>query len=49
MNLNDIQALLDEPACGHNTKGKTGCTPPKPGATQGGCAFDGAQIAPLLR
>ena len=47
MNLNDIQALLDEPACGHNTKGKTGCTPPKPGATQGGCAFDGAQIALL--
>ncbi|MDD3484107.1 nitrogenase iron-molybdenum cofactor biosynthesis protein NifE [Azovibrio restrictus] len=47
MNPSEIQALLDEPACGHNLKGKTGCTPPKPGATQGGCAFDGAQIALL--
>lgn len=47
MTPSEIQALLDEPACNHNTKGKTGCTPPKPGATQGGCAFDGAQIALL--
>jgi nitrogenase molybdenum-cofactor synthesis protein NifE len=47
MNQNDIQALLDEPACAHNHKGKTGCAKPKPGATQGGCAFDGAQIALL--
>jgi len=47
MNPNEIQALLDEPACAHNGKGKTGCAKPKPGATQGGCAFDGAQIALL--
>lgn len=47
MNQNDIQQLLDEPACQHNHKGKTGCAKPKPGATQGGCAFDGAQIALL--
>lgn len=47
MNPNEIQALLDEPACKHNKKGKTGCAKSKPGATQGGCAFDGAQIALL--
>ena len=47
MNPNEIQALLDEPACAHNTKGKSGCAKSKPGATQGGCAFDGAQIALL--
>lgn len=47
MNQDEIQALLDEPACKHNTKGKTGCAKAKPGATQGGCAFDGAQIALL--
>ncbi|MBB3103040.1 nitrogenase iron-molybdenum cofactor biosynthesis protein NifE [Azomonas macrocytogenes] len=47
MNQTDIQNLLDEPACDHNTAGKTGCARSKPGATQGGCAFDGAQIALL--
>ncbi|MBS0370781.1 MAG: nitrogenase iron-molybdenum cofactor biosynthesis protein NifE [Proteobacteria bacterium] len=47
MNADEIQALLDEPACAHNNKGKTGCAKSKPGATQGGCAFDGAQIALL--
>lgn len=48
MNQTDIQNLLDEPACAHNETGrKTGCARPKPGATQGGCAFDGAQIALL--
>jgi len=47
MNQTDIQHLLDEPACDHNTAGKTGCSRSKPGATQGGCAFDGAQIALL--
>lgn len=47
MNQTDIQNLLDEPACDHNTAGKTGCARAKPGATQGGCAFDGAQIAML--
>jgi hypothetical protein len=43
----EIAALLDEPACAHNTKSKSGCARPKPGATAGGCAFDGAQIALL--
>jgi nitrogenase molybdenum-cofactor synthesis protein NifE len=43
----DIAALLDEPACSHNRKEKSGCAKPKPGATAGGCAFDGAQIALL--
>ncbi|WP_462322769.1 nitrogenase iron-molybdenum cofactor biosynthesis protein NifE [Halochromatium sp.] len=47
MKQKDIAALLDEPACEHNTKAKSGCAKPKPGATAGGCAFDGAQIALL--
>lgn len=45
MRAKDIAALLDEPACEHNKKSKSGCAKPKPGATAGGCAFDGAQIA----
>ena len=47
MQPKDIAALLDEPACAHNHKEKSGCAKPKPGATAGGCAFDGAQIALL--
>ncbi|ANB03436.1 nitrogenase iron-molybdenum cofactor biosynthesis protein NifE [Ectothiorhodospira sp. BSL-9] len=47
MKAQDIKALLDEPACDHNTKEKSGCARPKPGAAAGGCAFDGAQIALL--
>jgi nitrogenase molybdenum-cofactor synthesis protein NifE len=47
MKTSEIQALLDEPACGHNHKEKSGCARPKPGATAGGCAFDGAQITLL--
>ena len=47
MKAKDIAELLDEPACSHNTKSKSGCAKPKPGATAGGCAFDGAQIALL--
>lgn len=47
MKEKDIAALLDEPACAHNNKSKSGCARPKPGATAGGCAFDGAQIALL--
>lgn len=47
MKQNEIAALLDEPACAHNKKSKSGCAKPKPGATAGGCAFDGAQIALL--
>jgi nitrogenase molybdenum-cofactor synthesis protein NifE len=42
MKQNDIAALLDEPACAHNKKEKSGCAKPKPGATASGCAFDGA-------
>jgi nitrogenase molybdenum-cofactor synthesis protein NifE len=41
----DIAELLNEPACEHNKKSKSGCAKPKPGAAAGGCAFDGAQIA----
>lgn len=47
MKASEIQALLDEPACSHNQKEKSGCARPKPGATAGGCSFDGAQIALL--
>ena len=47
MKASEIQALLDEPACSHNKKEKSGCAKPKPGATAGGCSFDGAQIALL--
>jgi nitrogenase molybdenum-cofactor synthesis protein NifE len=47
MKASEIQALLDEPACSHNKKEKSGCAAPKPGATAGGCSFDGAQIALL--
>lgn len=47
MKGNDIAALMDEPACQHNSKAKSGCSVPKPGATAGGCAFDGAQITLL--
>lgn len=47
MKPKDLSALLDEPACAHNAKSKSGCAKPKPGATAGGCAFDGAQIAML--
>ena len=47
MKATEIQALLDEPACTHNTKEKSGCARPKPGAAAGGCSFDGAQIALL--
>jgi nitrogenase molybdenum-cofactor synthesis protein NifE len=47
MKSKDIAALLDEPACTHNKKQKSGCARPKPGASAGGCAFDGAQIALL--
>jgi nitrogenase molybdenum-cofactor synthesis protein NifE len=47
MKSSEIAGLLDEPACAHNTQSKSGCARPKPGATAGGCAFDGAQIALL--
>ena len=47
MKTSEIAVLLNEPACTHNTKEKSGCARPKPGATAGGCSFDGAQIALL--
>lgn len=47
MKVSEIAALKDEPACSHNNKSKSGCSVPKPGATAGGCAFDGAQITLL--
>lgn len=49
MNARDFTALMTEPSCEHQTvaKPKTGCSRPKPGATAGGCVFDGAQIALL--
>ncbi len=45
MKPDEIQALHDEPACEHNKKSKSGCVRPQPGATQGGCCFDGARNA----
>ncbi len=47
MKSKQIAELLDEPACSHNDKSKSGCAKPTPGASAGGCAFDGAQIALL--
>jgi nitrogenase molybdenum-cofactor synthesis protein NifE len=47
MKPEDIAALLNEPACAHNKKSKSGCAKPAPGATQGGCCFDGARNALL--
>ncbi len=39
------KALFDESGCEHNTTKKSGCNRPTPGATTGGCAFEGAQIS----
>jgi nitrogenase molybdenum-cofactor synthesis protein NifE len=47
MKMTEVAQLLNEPACAHNTKEKSGCSKTKPGATAGGCSFDGAQIALL--
>lgn len=47
MKQSDIAQLLDEPACSHNDGEKSGCARPVPGATAGGCCFDGAQISLL--
>jgi nitrogenase molybdenum-cofactor synthesis protein NifE len=41
----NIRELLDESACRHNRTRKTACNAPTPGATTGGCAFEGAQIS----
>ncbi|MBP5976647.1 nitrogenase iron-molybdenum cofactor biosynthesis protein NifE, partial [Brasilonema sp. CT11] len=46
-----INELLTQPGCEHNQskhgdkKNKSCAQQPKPGAAQGGCAFDGAMIA----
>jgi nitrogenase molybdenum-iron cofactor biosynthesis protein NifE len=47
MKPEEIAALMNEPACAHNKKSKSGCAKPAPGATQGGCCFDGARNALL--
>lgn len=45
VNRKQIKELLNESACSHNDTKKGSCDKPKPGATSGGCAFEGAQIA----
>ena len=40
-----IRELLQESDCTHSSKKKSSCDKPRPGATSGGCAFEGAQIA----
>lgn len=40
-----IKELLVESACEHNSSKKVACNAPTPGATSGGCAFEGAQIS----
>ncbi len=45
VNRKQIKELLNESSCSHNEKKKSSCDKPKPGATSGGCAFEGAQIA----
>ena len=47
MKPDEILALMNEPACAHNAKAKSGCARPQPGSTQGGCCFDGARNALL--
>jgi len=41
----DIKELYNESSCSHSKEKKTTCEKPKPGATTGGCAFEGAQIS----
>ncbi|RXJ87849.1 nitrogenase component 1 [Arcobacter sp. CECT 8985] len=40
-----IRELLNESSCTHNKTKKSSCDKPKPGATSGGCAFEGSQIS----
>jgi nitrogenase molybdenum-cofactor synthesis protein NifE len=40
-----IKELLNESGCSHNKVKKSGCDKPKPGNTNGGCAYEGAQIS----
>ncbi|MDR2034742.1 MAG: nitrogenase molybdenum-cofactor biosynthesis protein NifE, partial [Helicobacteraceae bacterium] len=37
--------LFVEPSCEHSAAKKSACNRPTPGATSGGCAFEGAQIS----
>ncbi|MBN1959125.1 MAG: nitrogenase iron-molybdenum cofactor biosynthesis protein NifE [Desulfuromonadales bacterium] len=41
----NIKELLIETSCAHNANKKNACNAPTPGATSGGCAFEGAQIS----
>jgi len=41
----EINELLNESACSHSATKKSSCNKPTPGATTGGCAFEGAQIS----
>ncbi len=45
VNKKQIKELLNESTCSHNIEKKSSCNRAKPGATSGGCAFEGAQIA----
>lgn len=40
-----IRELLNESGCPHNSERKVACNKTVPGATSGGCAFEGAQIS----
>lgn len=40
-----INELLNESACNHSSSKKSACNKMTPGATTGGCAFEGAQIS----
>lgn len=41
----EINELLNENACKHSNSKKSACNKMTPGATTGGCAFEGAQIS----
>jgi len=44
VSFNTVQALINETACVHKPRAEKGaCARPRPGATQGGCCFDGAR------
>ncbi|MFM2482410.1 nitrogenase iron-molybdenum cofactor biosynthesis protein NifE [Celerinatantimonas sp. YJH-8] len=45
MDQQSLVELRNEPACAHNRGKHKGCAQPHPGATQGGCFFDGARNA----
>lgn len=47
MKPEEVLALKNEPACAQNKGSKSGCARPQPGATQGGCCYDGARNALL--